>query len=441
MKATIVLIITLFASVASAELVVTNSSAWKPYSFIDDNGQPAGLLIDYWQLYSEKTGQPIRFMLVDWQQSLDAMRSGEADIHAGLVYLDERATYLDFGSSIANLDAQLYFHHDLLGRSVEQYIMGGEIAVVAGGAEESFVKQNYPKATRVLFANNSDMLSAALQGQVKAFVADMQVANYYLYLAGEFNLFYPIRHLYNGDIRYAVAKGSDLSLNTSVISEADLTRIIGRWMHAETKTVYPLYLWPLAIGLALLIAASYIFQLRRTVAAQTRDLRIANELLTEQAHFDPLTAALNRRSFMPAAEAMLQRQLPVQLILFDLDHFKQVNDAFGHASGDRVLTELSLKIKSILPNGALFARLGGEEFAVMLPLQDHHNDYWPPLLARAARDISFRQADRPVTVTISSGVLNIYQAGDVDKLLSQADQLLYQAKHAGRNGWKAADFS
>ncbi|WP_119395765.1 transporter substrate-binding domain-containing diguanylate cyclase [Salinibius halmophilus] len=440
MKTIRALFLLLITNIAVAELVVTNSVAWKPYSYLDHNGRPAGLLIDYWQLYGEKTGQTIRFELVDWGESLELMRNGEADIHAGLIYLEERAEYLDFGSAITNLDAQLYLHYDLLGRNIEEYAIGGEIAVVAQGAEEAFVKQTYPKAIRVLYPNNAALLEAALAGKVKAFVADMQVANYYLYLAEEFNLFFPIRHLYSGPVQFATAKDSGLTIDTSVITAEELNQITGRWFHAETRTEYPVYMWPVAIGASLLLALVYILQLRRTVAAQTRDLRIANELLTEQAHYDPLTAALNRRAFKPTAERMLANQLPVQLILFDLDHFKQINDTFGHGSGDRVLTELALKVKSLIPNNALFARLGGEEFAVMIPIQDDNLEHWPSILGRATRAISFRQEDRPVTVTISSGVLNIYKIAEIDKLLSQADQLLYQAKHAGRDCWRMASF-
>lgn len=425
----------LLSGSALADIVITNSASWKPFSYLDESGEPRGLLVDYWRLYGEKTNTDITFRLVDWQSSLDLMASGEANIHSGLLYLPSLSETIDYRQGITHLDAQLYIHQDYLGQPIDEYLTNGEVAMVAGGAEEYYFYQNYPQVSKRTYPSNEAMMQDVLAGKLEAFIADMQVANHYFYSNESFNRYFPVRHLYRSDIRYGISKAAPVAIDTSVISKEELSRLVGRWFFSETKTVYPAYLIPLLIAALLITAAIYIFQLRRTVSRQTLELRVANELLQEQAHFDPLTSAMNRRAFLPAANKLISHHQPSQLILFDIDHFKRVNDSFGHASGDRVLTELSLNIKSMLPSHAVFARLGGEEFAIVLPLETHEH-YWPSKVARAAESISFREDDQPVSVTVSSGVITIDQPAEIGELLKKADQLLYQAKNAGRNRWK-----
>lgn len=432
----IFIILAAFIGTASATIVVTNSHAWKPFSFIDNTGQPNGILVDYWRLYSEKTGIDVEFKLVDWQQSLDLIKTGEADVHAGLLSLPERQEYMDFGDAITEIDGQIYFHKSLLGTPVDNYVAEHEIGAVAGGAEISYLTDIFPQVKVAEFDNNALMMQAALAGHIKAFIADMQVANYYLYGEGEMNLYYPVRHLYGDEVRYATSHLSKVVIDPSVINDDERIRIVGRWMNQQTYIAYPTFLWPSLALIALISGVAYIYLLRQTVAKQTQELRVANELLQEQAHFDPLTAAMNRRAFLPAAEQLLSNHKSVQLILFDLDHFKQINDHFGHASGDRVLTELAVKLKSLLPKNALFARLGGEEFAIIVA-NPVNNTHWPELILRAARSINFRQDDHDVTVTLSAGVLNIQTPLPLTELLNMADQLLYKAKQNGRNTWVA----
>jgi hypothetical protein len=67
-------------------LVVTNSKAWKPFSYLTEDGEPAGILIDYWKAYAEKNHVRIEFLLLDWDESLRAMEEGKAHVHAGLIY-------------------------------------------------------------------------------------------------------------------------------------------------------------------------------------------------------------------------------------------------------------------------------------------------------------------------------------------------------------------
>jgi diguanylate cyclase (GGDEF)-like protein len=157
------------------------------------------------------------------------------------------------------------------------------------------------------------------------------------------------------------------------------------------------------------------------------------------AMIDPLTGIANRRAFLHDADLMAKRNSahpkPCAVLLIDLDHFKSINDRFGHAVGDRVLEIFSAAARASIRASDLLGRLGGEEFAVVL-----HDTAREKAMAVAERirESFAEQAkevdSRPVCATVSIGVVqNDSGPMDIPGLLAQADQALYVAKERGRN--------
>jgi diguanylate cyclase (GGDEF)-like protein len=158
--------------------------------------------------------------------------------------------------------------------------------------------------------------------------------------------------------------------------------------------------------------------------------------LKAESHTDPLSGLFNRRGFEERATAMLMRShdsgIPAALVIADLDHFKAVNDTFGHAVGDQVIAAFALKLRSAAGKSGIAGRLGGEEFAVLLPASDLAA---ARLFAESVRtsfslDGSHRLPAR-ARITASFGVAAGEQ--DLSALLRQADEALYQAKRNGRD--------
>ena len=154
---------------------------------------------------------------------------------------------------------------------------------------------------------------------------------------------------------------------------------------------------------------------------------------------DPLTGIANRRSFLQDAAQLAKRHTanprPTAVLLIDLDHFKSINDRFGHALGDRALEIFAESARQSVRSSDLVGRLGGEEFAAVLV-----NTSQDKAVAVAERiRASFAQAalevdSRPVGATVSIGLVHCQDAVlDVPELLAQADQALYFAKEHGRN--------
>jgi len=178
-------------------------------------------------------------------------------------------------------------------------------------------------------------------------------------------------------------------------------------------------------------------ELEARVEARTRELQLANQHLEELASIDPLTGASNRRHFLELAKAEISRAkrlgLALSVIMLDIDFFKSVNDRFGHEAGDKALVAVAATIHATLRGGDIFARLGGEEFILMLPGQD-----LPDAFQMAERlRLLIAQNDVPgcpARVTVSAGVAGLEnESEEIDDLLRRADQALYLAKNQGRN--------
>jgi diguanylate cyclase (GGDEF)-like protein len=159
---------------------------------------------------------------------------------------------------------------------------------------------------------------------------------------------------------------------------------------------------------------------------------------------DPLTGIANRRAFLEGSEEAARRlendPRPASVLLIDLDHFKSINDNFGHAVGDRVLQVFAETASAHVDRDDLVGRLGGEEFAVLLCDTDRDEAL---IVAEEIRHSFARNASdvdgRPVSATASIGVATSENGKlDIGALLGQADQALYQAKELGRNRVESA---
>lgn len=154
---------------------------------------------------------------------------------------------------------------------------------------------------------------------------------------------------------------------------------------------------------------------------------------------DPLTGCYNRREFDRLVEhhvaAAQRHKKAVSLIMFDIDHFKQVNDTFGHPAGDAVLTQVAATIRDTIRKGDYLVRYGGEEFVVVLP--DTRIRRAMGLAGRLRRILETLDVRLPdgkiIQKTASFGVASLKPGWDGRRLLKEADTMLYQAKGLGRN--------
>lgn len=157
--------------------------------------------------------------------------------------------------------------------------------------------------------------------------------------------------------------------------------------------------------------------------------------LSDERDHDPLTELLNRRAFLEAAESLIndRRLQPISLAVGDIDHFKYINDRWGHERGDQVLKKVSLTMRSQVRDQDLVARYGGEEFVLLLVNTDIKRA--EEIVARIREQVrsanDAMQEDKPLT--ISFGITAVPLSGSLSAAIDQGDKLLYQAKGAGRD--------
>lgn len=171
---------------------------------------------------------------------------------------------------------------------------------------------------------------------------------------------------------------------------------------------------------------------------QINELSAKLDYISEVAHQDFLTGALNRRGMDEAIEREFERadrhNTPISLAMLDIDHFKKINDTMGHSTGDIALAHLAKVVKSILRSTDVLARYGGEEFVILLPGSKQNDAV--NVVAGIQRDLTknfFLHNNERVLITFSAGVAERVTGEDIDSVLPRADAALYIAKQSGRN--------
>jgi diguanylate cyclase (GGDEF)-like protein len=169
------------------------------------------------------------------------------------------------------------------------------------------------------------------------------------------------------------------------------------------------------------------------------DLRNAQDKLRKMATTDFLTGIANSRLFSEAGEREVQRarryKRPLALLMIDLDHFKKVNDKYGHAIGDKILVTFAGICKKCLRRVDVFGRLGGEEFAILLPETDVSGGRkFAERLRATVEKNRIKVEGKAFHITISIGVTELLPAEDrLEAVLKRADDTMYEAKRQGRN--------
>ncbi|MYL97579.1 diguanylate cyclase [Novosphingobium sp. FGD1] len=174
-------------------------------------------------------------------------------------------------------------------------------------------------------------------------------------------------------------------------------------------------------------------RLLRGVTTTANETAARMEQLVDAAERDLLTGIRNRRGFLDSAEQVLRSRSNAVLGIIDIDHFKLINDEFGHDAGDAILQALAQKIENHLRRSDIAARWGGEEFAVLLPRTTLEEARLVMERLRAAVALDTRLGIAGRAVTFSCGLAPVRTFAQLGDATRQADAALYSAKNAGRN--------
>lgn len=241
-------------------------------------------------------------------------------------------------------------------------------------------------------------------------------------------------------LSYALHEGALAYYVLSTHPKSALRRIIGASLLAIAVAIC-LPLLPLdaamsSLAIAAIFVVDHVSSILLTTCVLALEAEKAYQAVERQARLDPLTGALNRQGLASAIENLAARSA---VIVADIDHFKSVNDRYGHSAGDDALREFSARVRSLLPVDGHLARFGGEEFVIVLP---GHELTAATRLAEQVRiaigSEPLRWNGHAIRMTVSLGLAMCEHGGNMIDAIEAADASLYEAKIAGRNRVQAA---
>ncbi len=208
-----------------------------PFHFSDESGQPAGIIIDLWRLWSEKTGIAIDFRAADWDETLSMVGSGAANAHAGLFFNKERDKFLDYGVALTKTDTHYFSHVALPPIKEIDALAAYRVGVLDGDYVEGYLKERLPKGAVIPFSDYDAIMNALQKGTLLVFAADTPTGLFHLDkngLISEFT-FVSEKPLYQNDWFVAVQEGNKalievINRGMALITDEEKRDINRRWI-------------------------------------------------------------------------------------------------------------------------------------------------------------------------------------------------------------------
>lgn len=419
---------------------------WMPFESIDNQGRHTGLAADFFALYAARIDVPIRLLPTrSWAESLEFVRTRKCDLLSLAMQTAERSAYLDFTTPylvVPNVIASSVdkpFIDDL--RQIGERPLGS----VKGYAVTEQLQQQYPHLNLVEVADDRAGIAMLQRGDLYGYVGTMPSIGYHIQQQRITDI--KIAGRLPGDWQLAVATRNDEPLLHAIfqklVDSLDPVKkegLANRWFSVRYEQGYDYgLLWKFALGSVVLLAVMLFWSSK--LKSLNRRLNEANDKLQQLSERDALTGLHNRRYLEKQGEKVLticrRNNLYFSLAMIDIDHFKAINDSYGHQLGDFWLKALSRQLQQHFQRESdTVVRYGGEEFCVFVPSAA------PDLLVgeverfrHIMQDYRLQEQADGKQVTISAGVCSRIPGAEdtLDTFVREADEALYQAKNTGRN--------
>ncbi len=405
---------------------------WMPLEMID-HGQHVGIAADYMALFTRYLDVPIELVPTpSWIQSLEFAQRRQCDIFSMAMPTPDRLSYMRFTRPYLRLPLVLATHNREPFVADITLITDKKLAVVKGYAFGEILRDKYPALDLRDVTSVIDGLDRVEQGEFYGFIGTLPTVGYALQngypelkIAGKFDEHWELGVGVRND-EPLLFSAFDKAIST--LSKRQGQEILNRWISVKYEKAVDLStVWQGVLIVSLLL----IFLLYRQ-----RLLKRHNTALLALTRTDTLTGIASRHYLDQEIERLLEHYRRYgeifSLMVIDLDHFKAVNDRFGHPMGDRVLIEFVEQVKRFLRRADLFGRWGGEEFLVLCP---HTSQAQVAVLAERIRNaIALHRFEAIGDLTVSIGLATCEsKETTAAQLVSNADKALYAAKEAGRN--------
>ncbi len=425
---------------------------WYPYESLQQN-QHTGISSDFMELFQAHSGIKAELVISDnWLHTIELLKAGACDLTPMLNITDDRAQFLDFSEVWYRSPNVLISLKDEPFLQGLENLAGRSVALTEGYRITDYVSEHYPKIKFTEVADEGTGIQAVLNEEVDVFIGSMLSVNNYIQINGYHELQIAGWAGPEDLLRVGVTKNNQALvpfINDFInqISEAERISMHKKWNNIAfiDNTNYALIKNVILISTLILLAGVIynllIRKINKKLVSQNQELTKlkaeltkSNEELLFLTNHDMLTQVYNRHYFnqvIEPTEHNFTQQEPICLVFFDIDHFKSINDIYGHTMGDMVLKSIANSINKILTDQHIFVRWGGEEFIILCQQTDVLE---AKRLCQKIND-SLQNLDiKPIqSITCSFGIAKKNPGESIMMCIERADRAMYQAKSNGRN--------
>ncbi|QFS88784.1 MULTISPECIES: transporter substrate-binding domain-containing protein [unclassified Marinobacter] len=428
------------------EIRICADPDWMPLEGVRD-GKHTGLAADVLELFSQRGN--LRFRLVptsNWQEAIAAAKDRRCDMFPMAMRTPERSVYLDFTSPYLEVP------NVVIGRIEAPFIQrlneleGGRVGIVEGYAFAELLRKRNPSLQLVTVESEQEGLRKLQNRELIGYVTTLATASYYMQSMGLADL--KVIGRVPADWSLAIGTRNDEPTLHGIMQKlvlsltpAERTQLESTWrnLRIEERVDYTRFWQILSLGL---LATALLVYWNRKLGRLNRELAEANTALSRLSVTDNLTGLGNRtyfdREFSNSFQWCLRHQTGFAVAMVDADHFKKINDNWGHEAGDRCLESLANTMREHFRRDTdRLARFGGEEFVIFASYQDA--DDIKARLNRFREEVATRRCDtckdKGIDLTVSIGLALGFPTPEHTsaEYLRLADQALYTAKRNGRN--------
>lgn len=434
---------------------------WMPYERINPQGKHEGIAADYFAVLTRRAGISIElYPTQSWSDSLKAMRERRCDVLSMARKMPDRKAYMDFTRPYLTFPFVVATTNDKVFIEKIEQVLDQTFLAIRGFAVIDILRHQYPGMNIVEVDTAYQGLDKVRRGEAFGYIDSTLSTGYAIQQEGLLDI--KISAQLNYSSSPSIATRNDEPLLNSIfqkaldtLSVAEKDRIYNRWVSVRYEKGFD---YQLLLEILLATAALVLFMLhwnRRLATANRVASNALNELnqakaqleqknrLLEQSNLqlerfattDALTGLYNRAKLdqllLEETERCQVAGQPISIALLDIDHFKAINDTWGHPTGDQVLIELAQILTQNMGNRCRAGRWGGEEFMLICP---HMTLKQAQALAQSIRTtIANHPFDEISHLTVSIGVATSGANDSIHNLVRRSDSALYRAKKQGRN--------
>ncbi len=231
----------LYSNSNTRTLKISTTHSMPPYSFINKNQKPAGMVIDFWKLWANKNNVKIKFILTSWEKSIDNVKSGKADFHSGLFESEERSKFLIFSDSLFKYTTSVFISNKIKLNSIHDIIkLGVPIAVTKGSYSAERLKKHYKDVKLKLYETFDLLLRNSIKGNELCFIVDHSLAYYYLSKFNALGKFKILSDFVSKNFKAGVKKGNGklvdfINRGINKLPKKQIENIFGKWIIKKHK--------------------------------------------------------------------------------------------------------------------------------------------------------------------------------------------------------------